>query len=699
MKNKNKILILLVIFTLLLVTSCQGKTSAADANATQTAQAILFAMATEMKATADSEPTVTMTAEPTAVPTLTPRPTSLPPTPTLDMPVSAQTPIPNRDIVIDRSNAADVKPLALFGQGTIEEISVSPSGRWVAAATISGISIYETGAENYAQHFLTNQSVRSVDFSPNGEMVAGGLQTGELVVVSVADGAILYRLTAHEDSVLAVEYSPDGKYLATGSADGNVKIFDAETLQQLQEIEAHTGRVNDLAWSPDSTTVASASADFYTRLWNVDGDLVEEFLYQNGSITSVTFSADGKYIATGSADFTVFIRNLVEEDTLPIVLENDNIVRTISFTSDTKQIAIGGDDYGVDIWELFADDGTYQGYLLKTLNHDYTVISAEFLPDDETLVTATWGSLLSWWDVPNRETTQTIDRGFLISAGIFDGNPIILSEPTIGTIEVYNADTLQNILTIKDAHPSSVYQAALSPDQAWLVTASYDGFRVWDMATGDMAYEGLGYPGYVSALRWSKGSELLGVGFNNGDVVLFDPTTLVEETLDISRTRILAIDFSSDLNIVASGGDDNTVTLWRRTDGTVIATLKGHIDTIYDIAFSPDSSVLASASSDYSVNIWQGVTGNTEDYGKYITSLEDHTFRVKSVCFSPDGSLIASIADDGTAIIWDAENGERLATLEGFTGYAKTIAFSPDGTLLYTFDWDGVMRVFGITVE
>jgi WD40 repeat protein len=446
-------------------------------------------------------------------------------------------------------------------------------------------------------------------------------------------------------------------------------------------------------------TCASGSSDFYTRIWNLDGEMVENFLYQNGSITTVKFSDDGQHLASGSADFTVFIRNLTDEETLPIVLNNDNIVRTISFTPDSSQIAIGGDDYGVDIWELFDDEGNYQGYISNTLNHDYTVISAAFLPNGETLVTATWGSLISWWDVPNRETIQTVDRGFLISAGIFDGTPIILSEPSIGTIEVYNAETLQNIIMIEDAHPTTIYQGALSPDRAWLVTASYDGFRIWDMATGEMAYEGLGYTGFVSELKWSDDSKLLGVGLNNGDVVLFTPETLTEEVFDVSNARILAIDFSSDLNIVASGGDDNEINLWRRTDGEIIVTLEGHIDTIYDVAFSPDGNTIATASSDYSVNIWQGVTGDTEDYGQFLSTLEEHEFRVKGVAYSPDGSLIASVSDDGTAMLWDAANGELKATLTGFTGYAKRIGFNQDGTLLFTYDWDGVMRILGIPVE
>jgi WD40 repeat protein len=699
MKKMTLRLILVLLIASFVFSACQESAPVVDTNATETANAVIIALATEMKATADAVPTSTMTPEPTAPPTSTPRPTDIPPTPTLEMPVSPQTPVPFEDTVIDRSNAKDVELLALYGMGTIEEISVSPSGSYVAAATISGVSLYQTGSPEYAQHYLTNQSVRAIDFSPNGEMVAAGLQTGELVVISIGNGQVILREAISDAAILSVAYSPDGNYIAVGDLEGMVAIYSAADLTLSAETSGHSGRINDLAWSPDSQTLASGSSDFYTRLWNLDGQEIDFYLFQNGSITSVAFSNDGTRLATGSSDFTVFIRNLEDEEALPIVLENDNIVRTIAFSPDDKQIAIGGDDYGVDTWILFADDGTYLGFLSQTLNHDYTVISTEYLPDGETLVTATWGSLLSWWNVTNRETTQTVDRGFLISAGIFAREPYILSEPAIGNIDVYNAESLQNLISIEEAHNTTIYQALLSPDLSWLVTASYDGYRVWDMETSEMAYEGLGYPGFISALKWSDGSELLGVGFNNGDVVIFDAVTRSEEIYDISNERILAIDFSNDLNIVASAGDDNNVNLWRRTDGRTVVTLEGHIDTIYDVAFSPDGNTIASASSDYTVNIWQGITGEPEEYGQFITSLDEHTFRVKGVAFSPDGSLIATTADDGTAILWNAENGESLLTLEGFTGYAKRIAFNEDGTLLYTYDWDGVMRIFGLLVE
>jgi WD40 repeat protein len=686
----------------LLFTACQSPVQDTTDSATETAVAELAQQATDMSATLDAQPTVTRTLEPTPIPTSTPRPTDIPPTPTLELPVSVLTPVPFQDQEINASNASSVALLAIYGKGTIEEIAVSPSGRWVVAATISGVSVYQTGAPDAAQHYLRNQTVRSVAIAPNGEMIATGLQSGELVIMSISDGEIQHRLPAHESGVFAVAYAPDGSMIASGGADGVIKLWNAEDGSVVNEINAHTGRVNDIAFSPDSLSLASGSIDRTVKIWTVEGEQVASYTAQNGAITAVAFSNDGRRLASGSAefpDYTTFIRNLTDEEALPIVLNNDNIVRSIAFSNDDRQIAIGGDDYGVDIWELFDEDDNYLGFRSQLLTHDFTVISLAYLPDDVTLVTATWDTVINWWNLTDREITQRIDRGLLIGTDYIDNRPLISSQSAVGDLLVYDGDTLEDILVIEEAHPASLYRAAISPNSEWVVTISFDGFRVWDMQSGEVVFEDVVNDAIITAIEWSSDSQYLGVGFNNGDIEIYSTQTQQAQVFDKSNQRILSLAFSPDLNLVASAGDDGQPQIWRLSDGETLATLTGHTDAVWDILFSPDGTTLATASSDYNVILWQGITGEASEYGAIQVVLRDHTFRVKGVAFSPDSSLLVSVSDDGSAILWNTANGQRINTLTGLTGDVRNVQFNQDGTLFYTWDWDGIMRIFGIPVQ
>ena len=107
---------------------------------------------------------------------------------------------------------------------------------------------------------------RSVDFSPDGKLVAGE-GWNDVFVWSVEDAEILARI--QEPQVTALAFSPDGGRLATGSLDGDLKVWEARTGRRLDALTGNLGQVLDLAFSPDGATLATSSSDGSVRLWDV----------------------------------------------------------------------------------------------------------------------------------------------------------------------------------------------------------------------------------------------------------------------------------------------------------------------------------------------------------------------------------------------------------------------------------------------
>jgi WD40 repeat protein len=97
---------------------------------------------------------------------------------------------------------------------------------------------------------------------------------GEFLAVATVDGIYLWDTMSGdlrttfpgEDSVA---FSPNGMLLASGLDGGDIALWDLKTEVQVGVLQGHVSSVNGLAFNPDGTLLASTSFDGTSRLWGV----------------------------------------------------------------------------------------------------------------------------------------------------------------------------------------------------------------------------------------------------------------------------------------------------------------------------------------------------------------------------------------------------------------------------------------------
>jgi WD40 repeat protein len=152
--------------------------------------------------------------------------------------------------------------------------------------------------------------------------------------------------------------------------------------------------------------------------------------------------------------------------------------------------------------------------------------------------------------------------------------------------------------------------------------------------------------------------------------------------------------FSSDGKRLATASEDQYVKLWESASGSELATLRGHLTGVKDVAFAPDGKVLASVGGQYrgspvsEVLIWDTATGGL------VNKLQGHTSLVTALAYFPDGRRLATASDDRTIKLWDPITGDDVFTLRGHTSGVVSLAISGDGHQIVSGGIDCIARVW-----
>ncbi len=163
-------------------------------------------------------------------------------------------------------------------------------------------------------------------------------------------------------------------------------------------------------------------------------------------------------------------------------------------------------------------------------------------------------------------------------------------------------------------------------------------------------------------------------------------------------TPILTIDLHPKGHLLAVGGEDRTVGLWKipettggRSNPSLIRSLEINARSVRSLAFSPDGRLLIAGNEDKSIWVWRA------NDGQLIASPDAWMYPTEYVAFRSDGELLVTGGWGSTICLWriqDDNNLAKHATLA--TSFVQSLAFNPDGTLLAAGCYDGTVRIWKV---
>jgi WD40 repeat protein/serine/threonine protein kinase len=473
--------------------------------------------------------------------------------------------------------------------------------------------------------------------------------------------------------VFSKALAPDGHYVALGLRDGTILIIDLATKKMSAQLRGHRTIVSGLAFLPDGRLISTENAG-PAKIWEWS---------QGGGWSATDLSLPPEIFAVLPAPAFPFF----------VPWWRRAPVREIAVSPDGRLLAVAHPNR-IQLWNL--KEGTPAGSLAAggderfgyvTISPDGNLLCARFDRDGST------GYFI--WDLVGRRLRGRLGWDLDSAYGAtFSPDGRLLACAGGGGVKVFDAKTLQERLFLRGDY---TYSLAFSPDSQVLAIPSVQQgvVRLWNLATNrEVAV--LRFPGTpLGAFFSPDGKSLFATAYRS---------CRIWNLAGAGDKRVLAghtggvpvVAFSPNGALLAAGGKDNSVSLWKVATGERVHRIAALPEPVQTLAFSPDGSLLAVSSGGtarlWDTSSWQALAEVPPEPGGEFWSL----------AFSPDGAYLAGSGEAGVRL-WKLERGQNgprlLAVAQPSKELAASLCFSPDSRTLAWVErvgYDRIVRLWDV---
>lgn len=375
-------------------------------------------------------------------------------------------------------------------------------------------------------------------------------------------------------------------------------------------------------------------------------------------MTHLTFSPNGKYLATTS-------RVGQEQE---------------------KQERIGR----VKIWE------TETGKEVSQIQHEESVNTIAFAPNNKYLLTGSSDDTARLWDVVSGEEQLRIDHGStvnLVDALKVEDFSYFITAGNDSTVRLWGLQ-VPVLEWLRLLESPNVVALAQDADGQYVITISHNlkadasvppeqhrrDVRVWTVAS------------IKEKLRLEHEHVVGGVHFSP------DGRYLATFDFQMPTSKLIPKTAVTDASMEYTDQGSGSVSVWEVSTRKRLTHLK-HPGTVMSIDYDSTGKYLVTACVDGIARVWEALGGNQ------VANLK-HDGWVYEVAFSPDGRYVATTS--GRPELLEGKKGNGMATIREWRmgreiGHLQsdnliaTLAFSADGQFLAAGDYGGIVHILRTT--
>ncbi len=238
-----------------------------------------------------------------------------------------------------------------------------------------------------------------------------------------------------------------------------------------------------------------------------------------------------------------------------------------------------------------------------------------FSPDGRLIVSGGYQEVLVWdaqtgvrlhklTGFSDRVVALDVSKDLKLAAG--GGGPA-----QEGEIKVFDLNTGNLLLDIKNGHSDTVFGVRFSPDGTKLATCAADKFiKVFELPSGKFIKSFEGHTHHVMDVGWkSDGKTLASAGADNVIKVWDYEKGEQTRTITAHGKQVTRLAFIGTTPQIATTSGDATVKFWNVDNGGNVRNFGGSNDFLYAVGVSPDGAVVAAGGEESVVRLYNGNNG------------------------------------------------------------------------------------------
>jgi len=488
-------------------------------------------------------------------------------------------------------------------------------------------------------------------------------KTGDCLLSPVGNRVTLFDLKSNKSRTLGLEnrkdiscicLSPDSSILIAVDDDGKSIVF---SLKNDTPLHFFTFKypVRNIKYSPNGRLIA-VTLDRKVQVWHAPGANKEfaafKLLHTHtgfySDTTTIDWSDDSRFFVVGSEDMTarVFSITPMEGHHPFVVTGHRNCIISCFFEENSLNFYTVSKDGAVMHWECNKQLLEVKEKSRKRrLSNDED--KEEYDEDDKDEAKVIW-----------RKKERHFffqDNSELNCASYHKSSKILVAGFSTGVFMLYEL-------------PEFIQIHALSISQHRISSIAINSTGEW-LAFGSSSFGQL--------LVWEWQSE----------------TYVLKQQGHFYDMNILA--YSSDGQLIATGGDDGKVKVWNTISGFCFVTFHEHTASVTGVVFNQNNKVVLSSSLDGTIRAF-----DMTRYRNFRTFASPRPAQFSCLALDGSGEVVAAGSVNSFEIfVWSMQTGRLLEVLAGHEGPVSNLAFNPMKALLYSSSWDKTIKVWDIFTQ